>query len=77
MSPLFPPTGWTPSLEKKCTRCGKPTGCQLYALCQTCRDTDIILADAAQVVEEREELLWDDNPERYETPMQIRASLGI
>ena len=40
-------------------------------------DAANVLADAALIVAERVIDLFGDNPEGYETPMQIRASLGI
>ena len=72
----YPTTGYYPSPVRVCP-CGEPTGSTLYARCHTCRDADLILADAARIVAERVIDLFGDNPEGYETPMQIRASLGI
>jgi len=78
MSPFmtYPTTGYYPSPARVCP-CGEPTGSTLYARCQTCRDTDLILADAARIVAERELDLWGDNPEGYESPYQIRSLVGI
>ena len=77
MSPSYPPTGWTPSPKKICIRCGAPVASPLYALCQNCHDADVILADAAKIVAERELEIWGDNIEGMESPFEIRASLGI
>jgi len=79
MSPFmpYPTTGHWPSPEKQCIRCSAFHFSPLYLLCQTCRDADLIMADAARIVAERVIDLFGDNPEGYETPMQIRASLGI
>jgi hypothetical protein len=78
MSPFmsYPTTGYCPSPVRICA-CGEPTGSTLYARCQDCRDADLILADAARIVAERELDLFGDNPEGMEEPYQIRASLGI
>ncbi len=79
MSPFmpYPATGHWPSPAKQCIRCHSFHFSVLYALCQTCRDADVILADAKAIVAEREELLQDDNPDGMESPFEIRASLGI
>jgi hypothetical protein len=78
MSPFmtYPTTGYWPATDSPCIRCGVYHLKPLYLLCQDCRDADLILADAARIVAERELDLWGDNPDGYETPMQIRASLG-
>lgn len=78
MSPfMYPTTGYWPAPVKQCIRCNSFHFSVLYALCQTCRDADLILADAEKIVAERELALWGDNPEGMESPFEIRASLGI
>ena len=74
---MFPSTGHVPTPFHTCIRCGRLNDCSLYLLCQDCRDADLILADAAKFVAERDLEIWGDNPEGMETPMQIRASLGL
>jgi hypothetical protein len=81
MSPFYPTTGWFPLESGKCARCGNPKD-GMYKLCQDCRDTDLILEAAAKIVAEREALLNapDLDPmegEGYESPYQIRSSLGL
>ena len=67
-----------------CIRCGKPNDCILYLLCPECHDADLAMSAALNiVVYECENPLnlfpAEDNlaAEGYESPYQIRASLGI
>ena len=45
--------------------------------CPKCGQVDSVIQAAAAFVAERDELIWGDNPSGYETPYEIRASLGL
>ena len=75
---MYPVTGHTPPETKKCIRCGATHGDQFYQLCEICRGgdnaADLLIDGIKEVVSDDPD---DMNPEGYETPYQIRASLGL
>jgi hypothetical protein len=77
---MYPTTGNWPTPTRKCPRCGNFHKNALYCLCDECRDDDLIMRSAQTFAERRAELLRPLDPmkaEGYESPFEIRASLGL
>jgi len=45
--------------------------------CPKCGQVDSVIQAAAAFVAFRDAEIWGDNPSGYETPYEIRASLGV